>query len=186
MHRLIFIMVIFILSGCEIVIRTNIDPDHYLETKTRGVKANTEVLCLRPSAIKGLTNSEIPDNAPDQSCYNVVILSAQSSSIARAVSEYVKAERELLEQAAPENLPDDSDAQNSTVPTSDAALSTLVEVVESGSPTEAANKVMKFQSTMTGPQKAAISQYLETSARTTNNRSAKINLDAAARALSGN
>src|SRR5882762_150748 len=89
-------------TGCASVFAdVPLSKNFRLQGVGRGSKAAAEVKCLRPDAVKQLTGGEIPDDAPAQSCYTVVIISSDSSSIAKAITSYTNAERELYSKVAP-------------------------------------------------------------------------------------
>ena len=99
-------------AGCaSVVVETRLGDGNWFQVQGQGAEAQAEVKCIRPSAIKVLTGSEIPDNAPPASCYTTVIVSSKSSAISKAISAYVGAEADLLQHVRLPRLGIDSGGQ---------------------------------------------------------------------------
>ena len=89
------------LVGCSHTLgRARLNDGKDLVIEGRGSKTNVSVKCLTESEIKELTGSNINPGVAKASCYTVVFVSSDSSSISKAITAYARAETELNDKVA--------------------------------------------------------------------------------------
>jgi len=87
--------------GCvHVMATTPLSDGNVLNVEGRGSKASAELMCLSADAIEKLTGSKIDPHATPASCYTVVIVTSDSSSISAAVTAFVSAESEFKDDIA--------------------------------------------------------------------------------------
>lgn len=167
----IYLMLSCLFTGCgTITTRAPLDATHDLVVETQGVRARAEVLCLTAHTIKSLLGSEIPPEVSKKTCYRVILLSSDSSSIARAVSAYVSAEKEFLAQ-----ITGASDTFASAIVEEAVSSATTVETLKT--------RVDELSKTLTETEAAQTSSQIKAVLALTNDPSIKEKLNAASKAL---
>jgi hypothetical protein len=169
-----------------------------LDVVGQGEDVTMKIQCLDPATITKLTGSSIPDSAPKQACYTVVNVSAKSSGISQAISNFVTQSAQLqsegtsiaqIAQAAKNpNAPVASAptpappaAGNSTV--ANVVNSIVSAAVTSPSPTSAQTAAATLSGALSTENKATVAQQLESLSSQTPDPSVSTKLNQAAQQL---
>jgi len=100
-RALSILAVAVIVSGCGHTLgQATLTDGNVLLVQGQGSDVSTQVQCLTPDTITKLTGSNISPGAPKQDCYTVVSISAKSSNISNAITQYVQQSTQLQAQGS--------------------------------------------------------------------------------------
>lgn len=169
-----------VLAGCSHTMgQAPLNGGKQLSVDGYGTKSQVSVKCLTPTEITQLTGSSIDPSVTQASCYWVVFVSSDSSSISKAITAYSAAQDELNTKVTTALT---GGTSNPTGPGADVAKAIVSSAVEKDAATVGAS-VKKLGDTLDPTLKSNVAANLTDVAAHTANPEQKKKLDAAIQGL---